>query len=140
MEYLGKLIEVGQWISNCCSLNKKMQKLKRKFEDLNSREVDIVQELEYAESLCLKKQKKEVDNWLASVGRKKDEVRAIEKAVEQDRLLFTCVQLVKCVEDLTEEVTELLENGKFSEGLSFDTLEMREDAFFDKEISGSNVS
>ncbi|KAF3453616.1 hypothetical protein FNV43_RR04057 [Rhamnella rubrinervis] len=136
MEYLGKVIELGQWISNCCSLKKKMQKLKSKMEDLSSRETDIIQELEYADSLSLKKRKREVENWLARVKRKKDEVQLMEEAVKQDRLLFTRVQLVKCVGDLTEEVTELLDQGRFSEGVLLHTHGTREDALFTIKLVG----
>lgn len=129
-------MELGQWVINCCSLNKKMQKLKCKLDDLSSREVDIIHELEYAESRSLKKRKREVENWLASVKRKKEEVRIMEEAVEQRRLLLKRVQLVNCVEKLTEEVSELLDQGRFSEGLSLHTHEVRQDALFTVRLMG----
>lgn len=125
MEYLGKVLEVIQYISNYCNLNKKMHKLKRKLEDLSSREVDIISELEYAESLSLKKRKREVENWLVNVKRKRDEVQIMEQAVQQERRLRPHVQLGKCVEELTGEVTELLQQGRFCKGLILDVNETR---------------
>ena len=123
MDYLAKLFEVREYISNYCNLNKKMQKLKRKLEDLSSREVDVINELEYAESLSSKKRKKEVENWLQCVKRKKDEVQIMEQAEKQERRFQSRVQLAKCMEELTGEVTELLKRGRFCKGLILDVNE-----------------
>ena len=81
-----------------------MQKLKRKLEDLSSREADINKELEYAESLYLKKRRQQVENWLTNVERINRQVHSLEQTLE-DRRLLGHVQLWKRVEGLTGEVT-----------------------------------
>jgi hypothetical protein len=52
-----------------------MQKLKRDLEDLSSRKADVNKELEYAESLSLKKRRQQVENWLTNVERIKSQVQ-----------------------------------------------------------------
>ncbi|XP_062077955.1 probable disease resistance protein At4g27220 [Humulus lupulus] len=136
MDYLGKLLEVKEYISSYCNLNKQMQKLKRKLDELSSREVDIISELEYAESFSLKKRKKEVENWLENVKRKKDEVRMMEQAVIQERRLQSRVQLGKCMEELTKEVTELLQSGRFCKGLILDVNDTRGNALLTTKLVG----
>ncbi|PON44593.1 AAA+ ATPase domain containing protein [Parasponia andersonii] len=111
-----------------------MQKLKRKLEDLSSREVDVINEVEYAESLSLKKRKKEVENWLECVKRKKDEVQMMEQAVE--RRLQSRLQLGKCMEELTGEVTELLQRGRFCKGLILDVNETGGNALLTTKLVG----
>uniref|UniRef100_A0A2N9G7I3 Uncharacterized protein n=1 Tax=Fagus sylvatica TaxID=28930 RepID=A0A2N9G7I3_FAGSY len=74
-----------------------MQKLKRDLEDLSSRKADVNKELEYAESLSLKKRRQQVENWLTNV----------------ERRLLGRVQLGKQVEEMTGEVTQLVDHGRF---------------------------
>ncbi|EXB37703.1 Disease resistance protein [Morus notabilis] len=136
MEYLAKLFEVGEYIGNYRNLNEKMQKLKRKLEDLTCREDDVISELEYAESLSLKRRKREVENWLERVKRRKDEVQIMEQAVKRERRLSTRVRLGKCVEELTGEVTELLEQGRFCKGLILDANETRGNALLTTTLIG----
>ena len=57
MEGLAKIIEALRKYQN---LEKNMQNVKRKMEVLESIEADVNEELEYAESLSLKKRRKEV--------------------------------------------------------------------------------
>ncbi|GMN65220.1 hypothetical protein TIFTF001_034284 [Ficus carica] len=136
MEYLGKVFEIGEYISNYRNLNEKMKKLKRKLEDLCSREDDVITELEYAESLSLKRRKREVENWLQHVKRRKEEVLTMEQAVTRETRFSTRVRLVKCIEELTGEVMELLEQGRFCKGLILDINETRGNALLTTALVG----
>ncbi len=51
METFGQVVIMGEQLSYCYGLDEKMQRLKRKLENLSSREADVNKELEYAESL-----------------------------------------------------------------------------------------
>ena len=72
-------MEIVERIMNSESLKEKMNRLKRKMEVLESREGDITEELEYAESLSLKKPKKVVQTWLKHVGSLKNEVQHMDQ-------------------------------------------------------------
>lgn len=135
MEKLGKIIDMAEQLCYCNSLDEKMQKLKRKLEDLSSREADINKELEYAESLYLKKRRQQVGNWLTNVERINRQVHSLEQTLEERRLLGR-VQLWKRVEELTGEVTQLVDQGRFPGGLTFEAHETKGDALLTTKLVG----
>lgn len=105
---------------NVESLNNKMARLKRKMVDLESREEDVNTELSYAESLLMKKRRRTVANWLASVGAMKEQVQQLEQQVEEARVWSNFGPLLKVIDKTTEEVKELIQEGAFSGGLTFE--------------------
>ncbi|KAL5545436.1 hypothetical protein UlMin_005123 [Ulmus minor] len=110
-------MEIVERVMNLESLKEKMNRLKRKMEVLESRECDITEELEFAESLSLKKPKKVVQTWLKHVGSLKNEVQQMDQQV-QDRRWNTYLSLPKDVDRLANEATELFQNGNFAGGLT----------------------
>lgn len=101
------------------NLDEKLCGLKRKLEVLKSREDDVNEELKYAESLSLKKRKKSVENWLENVGWIKNQVQKLELEV-QEGTWYKHLQLWHSVEKSTTEVTELIHQGRFPEGLTLE--------------------
>ena len=95
----------------------KMDSLRRKLERLNSRESDVLTEVEYAESRLGNRRKREVENWLTNVQRVKDDISEIEPQVA-DRGVRPQVRFVNQINRLTAEVEELIEQGEFSRGLT----------------------
>ncbi|XP_057969541.1 disease resistance protein RFL1-like [Malania oleifera] len=96
-----------------------MQNLKRKLELLEARKADKSIEVENLEFRSGRKRKREVENWLTNVQRIKDEVRSIEQEVPGG-INLSRVHLGNQIEKMTKEVEELLEQGKFAEGLTVD--------------------
>ncbi|RDX57750.1 putative disease resistance protein, partial [Mucuna pruriens] len=90
--------------------------LETKLEELCSLEYDINKELEIAELHQGKKRKREVENWLRNVQRKKIEVYAIVQEL-RDSGLFRHLKLTVQVKKLTGQVTDLVESGRFRKGL-----------------------
>ncbi|KAL5540007.1 hypothetical protein UlMin_043962, partial [Ulmus minor] len=110
-------MEIVERVMNSESLKEKMNRLKRKMEVLESREGDITEELEYAESLSLKKPKKVVQTWLKHVRSLKNEVQQMDQQV-QDRRWNTYLSLPNDVDGLAMRATELIQDGKFEGGLT----------------------
>ncbi|XP_057967906.1 disease resistance protein RFL1-like [Malania oleifera] len=100
-------------------LDEKMQNLKRKLELLEARKVDKSIEVENLEFQTGRKRKREVENWLTNVQRIKDEVRSIEQEVPRG-INLSRIHPGNQIEKMTKEVEELLERGKFAEGLTVD--------------------
>ncbi|KAF2321194.1 hypothetical protein GH714_035296 [Hevea brasiliensis] len=73
---------LGQAIISTADYNlnfeEKKQALKRKLERLESMEIDVIKELEGAESRSSKKRKNEVQNWLNNVRRLKNDIGTME--------------------------------------------------------------
>ncbi|KAL5566226.1 hypothetical protein UlMin_029390 [Ulmus minor] len=93
-------MDIAKSLMNFESVNKKMVRLKRKVEYLESKEADITMELEEAESSGLKK-------------RRREKVRA------RGCVISNVTELLQNDFDrLENEATELLQNGNFAEGLT----------------------
>ncbi|XP_059443399.1 disease resistance protein SUMM2-like [Corylus avellana] len=136
MEIFEQIVVMGgKQLSYCYGLDEKMQKLKRKLENLGSREADVNKELEYAESLSLKKRRQQVENWLTNVEIIKRDVQRLEQALAERRLLRRA-QLGKRVEELSGEVTQLVEQGRFPEGITFEAHETKGDALLTTKLLG----
>ncbi|KAL5566222.1 hypothetical protein UlMin_029386 [Ulmus minor] len=99
-----------------------MERLKRKVEDLESKEADITKELEEAKSSGLKKRKRVVDNWLGCVGNLKNEVQQREEKFRaRGWVISNITELFQNdVDRLVNEDAELFQNGNFAEGLTLE--------------------
>ncbi|KAF2321189.1 hypothetical protein GH714_035223 [Hevea brasiliensis] len=107
MDLPGKAIEIASSIANyTLNFEEKKQALKRKLEQLESMEIDVIKELENAESRTSKKRKNEVAIWLNNVGRVKNDIETMKQEAGPglQRILFG-----KLVEEKTEEVRELID-------------------------------
>ncbi|KAL5566221.1 hypothetical protein UlMin_029385 [Ulmus minor] len=113
-------MDIAKSLMNFESVNKKMVRLKRKVEDLESKEADITMELEEAESSGLKKRRRVVDNWLGRVGNLRNEVQQREEKVRARGCVISNITelLQNDFDRLENEATELLQNGNFAEGLT----------------------
>ncbi|XP_056167327.1 probable disease resistance protein At5g43740 [Syzygium oleosum] len=103
-------------INNYGDTGGKMHILRSELESLISREGDIIVEVEHAESTLGRKRKREVENWLSNVRRKKDEISSLEQEVANARLLSRITSLINLVNrtnQLIEEVKELRKQGEF---------------------------
>ncbi|XP_056167326.1 disease resistance protein At4g27190-like [Syzygium oleosum] len=126
--YINALAEFGRnfqivWgcINNYGDTGGKMQILKSQLESLISREGDIIVEVEHAESTLGRKRKKEVENWLSNVRRKKDEFSSLDQEVANAGLLSritSSINLANRMNQLIEEVKELRKQGEFGGGLA----------------------
>lgn len=92
------------------------QALEMKLEELCSLEYDINKELEIAELQQGKKRKREVENWLRKVQRKKIEVYGMVQELRDGGVLRHLKFTVQ-VKKLTGQVTDLVESGTFPKGL-----------------------
>ncbi|XP_060672001.1 probable disease resistance protein At4g27220 isoform X2 [Ziziphus jujuba] len=97
-----------------------MKNLKRKCDHLKDREEDVKAELEYAEGLSLKKRRKVVENWLTNVASIKNEVEMMEQQVRESSRRSSYWQLHPKIARLTEQVTELNQQGQFPGGLTLE--------------------
>ncbi|TKY49039.1 putative disease resistance protein [Spatholobus suberectus] len=98
------------------SFNDNVQVLEMKLEELCSLEYDINKELEIAELQQGKKRKREVENWLRNVQRKKIEVYGIVQELKDGGVLRH-LKLTVQVKKLTGQMTDLVERGRFPKGL-----------------------
>ncbi|KAL2472896.1 putative disease resistance protein [Forsythia ovata] len=110
---------VVQPLLNVKNLKGNIRILKRKLDTLQSREADVSAELKCAEGHSGKKRKREVENWLSNVAKKKREFESLEQEVQRTRFyqFYPRLNLAEQVVTMTEEVTELVNQGQFSEGL-----------------------
>ncbi|KAF3438300.1 hypothetical protein FNV43_RR21062 [Rhamnella rubrinervis] len=95
----------------------KLNKLKRKLKQLESKEHDFKVELEFAEDVRAKKPRKEVQNWLQEVGRTKSEVQDLEARIKKKGILKN-LTLRSSIDRHTTEVNQLIQRGVFSDGLT----------------------
>ncbi|KAL2331495.1 hypothetical protein Fmac_019076 [Flemingia macrophylla] len=118
------------------SFNDNVQGLEMKLEELCSLEYDINKELEFAELQQGKKRKREVENWLRNVQRKKIEVHGIVRAL-RDAGVLRHIKLTIQVKKLTEQVTDLVERGRFPKGLLGCAQESREYTLLTTKLAGA---
>ncbi|KAH7522691.1 hypothetical protein FEM48_Zijuj07G0165500 [Ziziphus jujuba var. spinosa] len=95
-----------------------MRKLKRKCDKLEDRAEDVKEKLKYAEGLLLKKRRKVVEKWMVNVASIKNEVQQMGQKV-RERSWFSLLKLERKMKRLTEEVTDLDQQGQFPDGLTF---------------------
>ncbi|XP_059661423.1 probable disease resistance protein At4g27220 [Cornus florida] len=99
----------------CC--DDEMQTLISKIKLLSSRQTDVIAMLQDAEFRTRKKRKREVENWLDEVQKKMNEFKSLEQDVQRTNSIFQNPPLKKRAEKMINEVTELVEQGRFPEGL-----------------------
>ncbi|PON60502.1 AAA+ ATPase [Trema orientale] len=109
--------DIMEKVRNFETLDYKMGILKRRMDDLSSREEDVRTELDYADSLSMRKRRKTVENWLTHVGDVKNQVQQLEHEV-RERRFYNYLQLQNTVDKVTEEVKELAQLGAFPEGVT----------------------
>ncbi|CAI9776498.1 unnamed protein product [Fraxinus pennsylvanica] len=83
-------------VRNCNNLKGKVQNLKRKIERLSSQAADVIVMLREAELHSSKKRKREVEDWLTIVEKKKKEFESLEKEVNESGF-YSRIQLAKHV-------------------------------------------
>ncbi|WRX28104.1 NB-ARC - like 10 [Theobroma cacao] len=118
METAGNVV-VKCW-DNHRSLDQKMIDLKRKLVDLNALKQDV-ESRKRAELHPRKKLKSQVDVWLGNVERINDEIQNLEQRVAESISIsrgFFMEDVLKKI----QEVEELLQQGKFDQGLVVDDL------------------
>ncbi|KAL2523655.1 putative disease resistance protein [Abeliophyllum distichum] len=110
---------VVQPLLNVKNLKGNTRILKRKLDSLECREADVRAELNCAEGNSGKKWKKEVENWLSNVAKRKREFESLEQQLQRTRFhqFYSRLNLAERIVTMTEEVTELVNQGQFSEGL-----------------------
>ncbi|KAL5566231.1 hypothetical protein UlMin_029395 [Ulmus minor] len=133
-------MDIAKSLVNFESVNKKMERLKRKVEDLESKDADITKELEEAESSGLKKRKRVVDNWLGRVGNLKNEVQQREEKVRaRGWVISNITELFQNdVNRLVNEAAELFQNGNFAEGLTAEADESGGDSLLTPDLAGQD--
>ncbi|KAI8026025.1 Disease resistance protein RFL1 [Camellia lanceoleosa] len=100
-----------------------METLKRKTEQLNGRNNDINEEVNYAEQRSRKRRRVEVKLWQEDVQRITDDVQTLERQELEVRGLKKArkpAELGKRVVETIKEVEKLHENGGFCNGLLID--------------------
>ncbi|KAG5551212.1 hypothetical protein RHGRI_009590 [Rhododendron griersonianum] len=118
---------VLEQLSSIFKLDENMQTLRRKLEELSCQETDINSELKNAELLIKgKKRKREVENWLKNLEQKRNEVQTIEQGLGERRF-YSHVKYGKRVKKMIEEVDNLVQQGRFPEGIMIDACETRVD-------------
>ncbi|KAJ9671355.1 hypothetical protein PVL29_025176 [Vitis rotundifolia] len=97
---------------NCTTLRDKMERLKGREDDINT----ILKNVQYDHR---KKEKKEVENWLIEVQHMKDRAQKIEQEAAKKRC-FSRLRFLSQFEANIKQVDELLELGKFPNGILID--------------------
>ncbi|KAK9266231.1 hypothetical protein L1049_012435 [Liquidambar formosana] len=123
---------IGNKVNHLQSFKENMNKLKRKYEELDCRKEDVEAKM-IAELHQGKRQKKEVEFWLANVERIKSEKECIENEIKESRFLRRA-SLGELLIEKIQEVDELYQKGSFSDGLVVDAPPDNE------EILGSTAS
>ncbi|KAL0364929.1 UNVERIFIED_CONTAM: Disease resistance protein SUMM2 [Sesamum angustifolium] len=100
-------------------IQEKMETLRNDIQVLENRAADVLAVIEEEEIYNGKKRKREVEDWLANVDRKKIKCESLNQEVQQTRFynFYSRLQLGKHVKKTRLEVEKLAERGKFSEGL-----------------------
>ncbi|XP_014524058.1 probable disease resistance protein At4g27220 [Vigna radiata var. radiata] len=116
--------------------NDNVQMLEMKLEELCCLEHDINRELEIEELEHGKKRKREVENWLRNVKRKKTEVHGMVQEL-RDCGMFRHLKLNVQVRKLTGQVTDLVARGRFPGGIVGSAQESRGCALLTTELAGA---
>ena len=139
---IGLLKDMWPSISKCFNYHKILDKncrtLKEKMERLKSREQDVKIELQNAQ-YQRKKEKKEVENWLKEVQNMKDDLERMEQEVGKGRI-FSRLGFLRQSEEHIEKVDELLERGRFPEGILIDVLRDEGRALLTTQLIGETTT
>ena len=139
---IGLLKDMWSSISKCFNYHKIVDKncriLEEKMERLKCREQDVNVELQNAQ-FHRKKEKKEVENWLKEVQNLKDDVERMEQEVGKGRC-FSRLGFLRQSEENIEKVDELLELGKFPEGILIDVHQNEGKALLTTQLIGETTA
>ena len=116
---------------NCSTLKEKMERLK-------CREQDICIELQNAQ-YQRKKEKKEVENWFKEVQNMKDVVVKMEGEVRKRRC-FSRLGFLRQSEENIKKVDELLDSGRFPEGILIDVVRDEGKAWLTTQLIGETTA
>lgn len=140
LEFFSKCPE---WINYNKNLEEHLQNLRRKMDNLEGVQADVETQLENTENQGNKKRKREVDHWLTSVKQKAVEVRNVENDTNSvcylPRFLFRA-WLGSCITKEIQQLIELLEQGRFPEGLLLDVPQDGRDPFVPSGLVGQVTS
>ncbi|XP_074311056.1 disease resistance protein SUMM2-like [Silene latifolia] len=120
LDFIG---EFPEWYHHNTNLEEHKEFLRRKMVCLEGVKDDVETQLQNTELQSGKKRKREVDHWLKNVKKKADDVSKVETAVNSVHFLprfFFRAWLGSCIGEEIQQVTELIEHGKFPEGLLLD--------------------
>ncbi|KAA8535648.1 hypothetical protein F0562_030651 [Nyssa sinensis] len=106
-------------------------------EALRNREKDVSDELRNAE--YGKKPKSIVENWLKDVSDKKTEVQDVEQKAEKRRNLSR-LPFLRLLDKNIEELIELIEQGRFPEGLLIDVHDKKGEALLTSPLVGQTTA
>ncbi|CAL5331656.1 unnamed protein product [Camellia sinensis] len=114
--------EIGLTFGYYYYLHTNMKKLKRNTEQLNGREKDINEDMNYEVQRSRKRRRVEVELWQEDVRRIANDVQTLERQVQEVSWMnvFKRAKLGKRVVETIQEVEKLHENGGFSNGLLID--------------------
>ncbi|PIN22237.1 Apoptotic ATPase [Handroanthus impetiginosus] len=112
----------AEMLQDYTGIEENIQTLKTEILMLENRATDVVAVLEEEEIYNGKKRKREVDDWLSNVEKKKIKCESLNQEFEQTRFynLYSCLRLGKLVKKTRLEVGKLVECGKFSKGIFLD--------------------
>ncbi|XP_059280485.1 probable disease resistance protein At4g27220 [Lycium ferocissimum] len=115
MEALSSIIKEKVW-DPYMGLEEKAEILRSKMKVLISRGKDVMSEAKDAEQHSSKKRKTEVDNWQSNVQTLENKFKCFDQEVEQSSK-FSRIGLSNRANKIHKEVEDLLDQGKFSEGI-----------------------
>ncbi|XP_071912000.1 putative disease resistance protein At4g10780 [Coffea arabica] len=110
-----------KWLQDYLGLEEKLENLETRINLVKYRAIDMVTLTKLQSG---KKRKKEVEEWLKKVERKKIEFRDLRAQVQQARF-YSRIQLVRRVETMMGEVEDLVQQGAFSGGLFLDVYDTK---------------
>ncbi|XP_019105197.2 probable disease resistance protein At1g61300 [Beta vulgaris subsp. vulgaris] len=105
------------WLSGHSSVCQKMRAFSFEIRRLIARASDVRKELEHAEIQPGKKRRIEVQHWLTDIERIKGEIRGMAMYGQEQRSFSSSSKLVQRIENITKEVSELIQQGRFPNGL-----------------------
>ncbi|EOY12885.1 Nbs-lrr resistance protein [Theobroma cacao] len=114
------LNKIDKHLHNHISLDQNMKDLKRKLEDLNALKEDIESKMR-AELQPRKKLKKQVHLWLGNIERINGEIRNLEETVAESSTVSRGFHMANVLKKI-QEVEDLLQKGKFDQGVAVDDL------------------
>ncbi|THG08008.1 hypothetical protein TEA_029376 [Camellia sinensis var. sinensis] len=112
----------GPWVGYHNKVDTNMETLKRKTEQLNDRNNDTNEQVNYAVQRSRKRRRDEVKHWQEEARRIADKVQTLERQVQEVSwmIVFKRAKLGKLVVETVEKVGKLYEDGEFSNGFLID--------------------
>ncbi|KAL9236396.1 hypothetical protein vseg_011073 [Gypsophila vaccaria] len=125
-----------EWLYGDSLVMPKLEYLKEKMKRLDAREFDVHIETVNAEIQPGIRTRQEVVHWLDSVKLKREEVQRIEKECSASESVSSKSQTIGLIKLITGAVEELIEQGKFANGLTLSDQRSRASPFLLRPLSG----